>query len=60
MIAVKYGVEKLGWWSEKSHHAHGVGCWKSILGGLDTFKILVRFQVGNGSRVLFWQDVWCG
>jgi hypothetical protein len=19
----------------------------------------VRFEVGNGSRVLFWQDVWC-
>jgi hypothetical protein len=20
----------------------------------------VRFEVGNGSRVLFWQNVWCG
>ena len=28
--------------------------------GVDTFKQYVRFEVGNGSRVLFWQDVWCG
>ena len=20
----------------------------------------MRFEVGNGSRVLFWQDLWCG
>jgi len=24
------------------------------------FKTLVHFKVRNGSRVLFWQDVWCG
>ena len=41
-------------------NAHGVDCWKSILAGLELFKTLVCFQVGNGSRVLFWQDVWCG
>jgi len=56
----KYGVDNLGWWSKKSPYAHGVGCCKSILGGLELFKTLVRFQVRNGSRVLFWQDVWCG
>ena len=60
MIVTKYGAEKLGWWSKKSFYAHRVGCWKSILGGLELFKTIVRFQVGNGSRVLFWQDVWCG
>ena len=29
------------------------GCWKAILGSLELFKSLVRFQIGNGSRVLF-------
>jgi len=60
VVVAKYGVEKLGWWSKKSHYAHGVGCWKSILGGLELFKNLVCFQIGNGNRVLFWQDVWYG
>jgi len=27
---------------------------------LDFFKPNVRFEVGNGARVLFWQDKWCG
>ena len=37
-----------------------MGSWKAILAGLELFKTLVRFQVGNGSRVLFWKDVWYG
>ena len=60
VIVAKYGVEDLGWWSKKSFYAHGVGCWKAILGSLELFKSLVRFQIGNGSRFLFWKDVWCG
>ena len=59
MVKIKYGIDKLGWWSKKSPHPHGVGCWKSIISGLDQFKSLVNFEVNNGSRVLFC-DVWCG
>jgi hypothetical protein len=29
-------------------------------GGGDIFKQHVRFEVGNRSQALFWQDVWCG
>jgi len=50
VVVAKYGVVNLGWWS---CYAHGVGCWKAILGGLELFKTLVRFLVGIGSRVLF-------
>ena len=59
VIASKYGVDNSRWWCKKSPNAHGVGCWKSILKGLELFKTLVRFKVKNGSNVLFWQDVWC-
>ena len=59
MIVAKYGVDILGWWTKKSSFAHGLGCWKSILVGLERFKSLVRFEVNNGSRVRFWHDVWC-
>jgi len=23
-------------------------------------RIIVRYKVGDGSKVLFWHDVWCG
>ena len=59
-IKAKYGINKLGWWSKKSSYSHGVGCWKSILVVLEHFKSLVHFRVKDGSRVLFWYDVWCG
>jgi hypothetical protein len=36
------------------------GCGGTLWGGSVDFKQKVRFEVGNGSRVLFWQDVWCG
>jgi len=51
---------ELGWWSKKSSYSIGVGCWKSTLKGLEHFKSLVQFEVKDGSRVLFWNDVWCG
>jgi len=60
LLKMTYDVDKLGWWSKKSSNPHGVGCWKSITSELDLFKSLVHFKVGNGSRVLFWHDVWCG
>jgi hypothetical protein len=39
---------------------YGVGVWKCIWRGWDNFKQYVQFEVGDGSRVLFWHDVWCG
>ena len=60
MVNVNYDVDRLGWWSRKSSHAYGVGCWKSIISVFDDFKSLVNFEVKNGFRVLFWHDVWCG
>jgi len=53
VIVSKYGTDKLGWWSKKSHFTHGVGCWKSINSTLDFIKSNVRFEVENGARVLF-------
>jgi len=60
VIASKYGLDNLGWWSKKSPYAQGVGCWKSILVVLELFKTSVHLKVRNGSMMLLWQDVWCG
>ncbi|XP_059633971.1 uncharacterized protein LOC132276526 [Cornus florida] len=40
--------------------AGGVGAWKSIRKGWDAFSPHVRFSVRDGSRVRFWEDLWCG
>ena len=60
VIKAKYGIDDLGWWSKMSFFSRGVGFWKSISAGLERFKSLVHFEVKDGSRVLFWHDVWCG
>jgi hypothetical protein len=34
-----------------------VGLWKCIRRAWDDFADFVRYEVGDGSRVLFWHDV---
>jgi len=48
VIITKFGVHILGSWTKKSALAHGEGCWKSTLAGLEHFKSLVYFKVKNG------------
>jgi len=58
VIKAKYGINDLDWWSKKRSYSHGVACWKSILVCLERFKSLEHFELKDGSRVLFWHDVW--
>jgi len=53
VITSKNGVDNLEWWRKKSHYAHGVGCWKSTLGGLELFKTFLHFKARNSAMVLF-------
>ena len=46
----KIGIDELGWWRKKSSYSHGVGCWKSILAGLERFKSLVHFEVRDTAQ----------
>ena len=39
---------------------YGVGLWKFIRAGWDDFSRHSAFKVGDGSRVKFWCDTWCG
>ena len=39
---------------------YGVSLWKFIRWGWSTFSRFLQFDVGNGPRVKFWHDVWCG
>jgi len=60
VIKVKYRIDDYGSQTKKSFYSHKVSCWKSILVVFEHFKSLVYFEVKEGSRVLFWHDVWCG
>jgi hypothetical protein len=37
-----------------------VGVWKHIRKWWDNFSNFVCFEVGVGSKVRFWHDIWCG
>ncbi|RVW26802.1 hypothetical protein CK203_099735 [Vitis vinifera] len=60
LIFRKYGEEGGGWISREVREGYGVGFWKEIRKeGVLMFKN-VSFTVGDGRRVKFWKDIWCG
>uniref|UniRef100_A0A2N9I6K3 Membrane magnesium transporter n=1 Tax=Fagus sylvatica TaxID=28930 RepID=A0A2N9I6K3_FAGSY len=39
---------------------YGSGLWKHIRKGWGSFARHLHFEVGDGSKTKFWDDVWCG
>jgi hypothetical protein len=62
VVDSKYGSLRGGWCSLKPTGAFGVGVgvWKNIRKGWDSFPHYTRFVVGDGSKISFWHDLWCG
>ena len=56
MIEVKYGQKGFGWRTNEAHGTFGVGVWKEA----NWCWTNIEFKVGNGTRVKFWTDHWCG
>ena len=44
----------------KGGWAHGVGLWKTLRKEWEVVKSRLFFVVGNGKRIKFWIDIWCG
>jgi hypothetical protein len=59
VVVAKYGSLEGGWCSNMPTGTHGVGLWKFIRSGWDKFSRMLKFEVGDGTRVRFWDDVWC-
>ena len=59
-LCAKYGSLGGGWCSKAGTGPYGVSVWKFIRKGWDTFHSQCSFLVGDGQRVKFWQDWWCG
>ncbi|RVW17271.1 Transposon TX1 uncharacterized 149 kDa protein [Vitis vinifera] len=60
VISLKYGVEEGGWCTRDVMGRNGVGLWKAIRKKWGLFDGRVAFHLGNGQRVKFWKDKWCG
>ena len=49
-----------GWCTKVVRISFGVGVWKAKRRDWEVVVIRVNLEVGNGARVLFWKDKWCG
>ena len=49
-----------GWCSKEVKGSYGVGLWKAIRNLWELVSCRISFMVGNGRRVKFWKDNWCG
>ncbi|XP_065628619.1 uncharacterized protein LOC136067152 [Quercus suber] len=59
VIEAKYGNEWGGWCTKSVSGAYGVSLWKFIRRGWLYFSKFLWYDVGDGSCVKFWDDVWC-
>ena len=55
MIEVKYGCVWGGWCTRSVNGPYGVGLRKNISRGWPSFSRHILYDIGDGSRVKFWQ-----
>ena len=60
VIDSKYGGQGNFWVSNRVNTPHGVSLWRHIRAGWDVFSQHISYTVGDGSRLRFWHDMWCG
>jgi hypothetical protein len=60
VIAEKFGLVGGGWSTQRVHGSYGMSLWKYISKGWDQLHKFLELKVGDGSRIPFWSDVWCG
>nr|CAN82017.1 hypothetical protein VITISV_003416 [Vitis vinifera] len=60
VISLKYDEEEEGWHTRDVMRRNGVGLWKAIRKKWGLLNGRLAYHVGNGQRVRFWKDKWCG
>ena len=60
IITLKYHIEEGGWFTKEPRGSFRVGLWKDISNATRKLKQEGYFDIGDGSRVKFWEDLWCG
>ena len=60
VISTKFGEEVGGWNTRDIRGGYGTGLWKDIRKEGLTFSQNTTSSLGNGGRLGFWKDPWCG
>ena len=60
VISTKFGEGDGGWNSNDIRGGYGTGLWKDISKEWITFSQNATSSLGNGRRLTFWKDSWCG
>ena len=59
-ISLTYGTQEGGWFIRSTRGPYGVGLWKAISKEIVQLKQDCSFELGDGCRINFWKDIWCG
>ena len=59
-MEAKYRSERRGWHSRVRAGSYGMGLWKFINKDWHRLSSHIRLIPGDGSRISFWGEVWCG
>ena len=60
VISIKFGEENGGWNTSDIRGGYGTGLWKNIRKEWLSLSQNTSFSLGNGRRLGFWKDSWCG
>uniref|UniRef100_A0A803QNN3 Reverse transcriptase zinc-binding domain-containing protein n=1 Tax=Cannabis sativa TaxID=3483 RepID=A0A803QNN3_CANSA len=60
VIKSRYGIAENCWDTQSGHRLSPRGPWKDISDLYGEFLELVKFKVGNGATIRFWEDIWIG
>ena len=60
VISKKYGELVGGWITCDIRGGYDTGLWKDIRKGWHTLSQNAVFSLGDGRRLQFWKDIWCG
>ena len=60
VILSKFGEDYWGWCPGDINGGFGVGLWKEIRKEWPQLIQHTYLALGNGRRISFWKDVWCG
>ena len=60
VIGIKFGESPDGWHTRDIRGGYGTSLWKDIRKEWSSFFQNAVFSLGDGRRINFWKDVWCG
>ena len=60
VVEAKYGSMEGDWCTKQVEMPFGVGVWKHIRRWWQLFSKFISFEVGDGTQIRFWHDIWCG